>query len=448
MSQVLILSLAALLLLACETAYPEPQLEVSPLGEQAGRWRAVTDETVKLTVVAPGAEQVKLFYRPVDAIDRHVELRSFSEKDAPDSGGRFTHEWRAGEDLGGEVWAEVIYDDGMKKEIEPIAIAHESAIKGSRTEVPIDSIGRSASGDESERADKLTGGKIEQAELTPGNPRIWLTVNVPAFRLTLWQEGREIRTYQIGIGRRNFPLPVGERKATEIVWNPAWIPPSSSWVLDSGDVEPGERIEADDPRNPLGKIKIRLGDAVLIHEAAKPSDIGRLVSHGCIRMLSEDIFDLAGRIVEARSLPVTPEQIERARTSDERVAARLDPPIWVDINYDTEVIEGGSIHLYPDVYRRNKDLIATLRAELEEAGVAREQLSDETLKAMRERVRSDEKFVVRLDDLKAGQALTSGRTEPLTDQSMAGAKREGKRKTGDSEAEKRVSEAARPSSRG
>src|SRR5690606_15918878 len=103
---------------------------------------------------------------------------------------------------------------------------------------------------------------------------------------------------------------------------------------------------------------------------------------------------------------------------------------------------------YPDVYRRNKDLIATLRAELEEAGVAREQLSDETLKAMRERVRSDEKFVVRLDDLKAGQALTSGRTEPLNDQSMAGAKREGKRKAGDSEAEKRVSEAARPSSRG
>ena len=111
-------------------------------------------------------------------------------------------------------------------------------------------------------------------------------MNVPAFRLTLWQNGKEVKTYQIGVGRKKFPLQIGERKATQIVWNPEWVPPDSSWVHESEDVEPGERIEADDPRNPLGKVKIPLGGGYLIHQAAKPSDIGHLVSHGCIRMLA------------------------------------------------------------------------------------------------------------------------------------------------------------------
>ncbi|MCA1853720.1 MAG: hypothetical protein LC647_15410, partial [Beggiatoa sp.] len=49
---------------------------------------------------------------------------------------------------------------------------------------------------------------------------------------------------------QGFPLPIAERKASEIIWNPEWVPPDSTWVEESKDVEPGERTEADDPRNP------------------------------------------------------------------------------------------------------------------------------------------------------------------------------------------------------
>jgi hypothetical protein len=40
---------------------------------------------------------------------------------------------------------------------------------------------------ESERSDKLTGGHIETADFEPDAPDIRLTLNVPTFRLTLWQ---------------------------------------------------------------------------------------------------------------------------------------------------------------------------------------------------------------------------------------------------------------------
>jgi hypothetical protein len=389
----------------------EPKLEAEPLDGQIGRWHQVTSDTVRLTVSAPGAERIRLLYKPFAAVGRHAELKKFT---AEKGQSEFAYEWKAGSDLAGDVWAEITYPDGMRKQTEPLAIAHQSAIGGQAGEVPLDSVGGSVNSDESARADKFTGGRIEQAALKAGDRHIWITVNVPAFRLTLWQNGKEVKIYEIGIGRKNFPLPVGARKASEIIWNPEWIPPDSAWVEESAGVEPGERVEADDPRNPLGKVKIRLGDAVLIHEAAKPSDIGRLVSHGCVRMLTADIYDLTEKIVAARSLPVTKEQIEQTRTNTERLAVKIEPPLWEDINYATAVIEGRTLHLYPDVYGRGDNTLASLRAELREAGVPEERLDDQTLRQMNERVSRTEEFVVSVDDIKAGRALTAGRTAPLT----------------------------------
>jgi hypothetical protein len=115
---------------------------------------------------------------------------------------------------------------------------------------------------ESERSDKITGGQIEVAEFAPNEPDIRLTLNIPSFRLTLWQNGKEVKSYFIGVGMKEHPLYIGDREAREIIWNPAWIPPSSDWVLEMKGVSPGEVIKASDSRNPLGKMKIPLGDSL------------------------------------------------------------------------------------------------------------------------------------------------------------------------------------------
>ena len=39
-------------------------------------------------------------------------------------------------------------------------------------------------------SDKYTGGHVEHADLIEGDPNIEITVDVPAFRLTLWQDGK------------------------------------------------------------------------------------------------------------------------------------------------------------------------------------------------------------------------------------------------------------------
>jgi hypothetical protein len=266
---------------------------------------------------------------------------------------------------------------------------------------------------ESERSDRLTGGKIEKAEFEPGQPDIYLTLNVPSFRLTLWQNDREVKSWHVGVGMKDYPIYIGEREAREVIWNPPWIPPSSDWVSGHKGVRPGEVIKASDPRNPLGKVKIPLGDGYLIHQAKGVGDLGNLVSHGCVRMLRADLYDLAEKIVAARSLPVTRRQIANAKATKNTLVAALDDPLEFDINYDTLVVEGGVLYIYPDVYDRRTNTVARLREELRASSVDVSGLDDAELEKMLSSVTRRTKFVVPVSSIQQGRALADGHTEPL-----------------------------------
>ncbi|MEJ7860978.1 MAG: L,D-transpeptidase [Pyrinomonadaceae bacterium] len=263
---------------------------------------------------------------------------------------------------------------------------------------------------ESARSDKFTGGKIEKTGLAPGDSDIKITINVPAFQMTLWQNGKEVKTYPIGVGLLDYPIYVGLRRASQVIWNPNWIPPKSDWVEGSKKVKAGEIILPTDSRNPLGKLKIPLGDGYLIHQAKGVGDLGGLVSHGCVRVLQTDLYDLAEKIVAARELEVTPTQISKAKRTKKTLAAELEPTIPVEITYDTLVVEAGKLHIYPDVYERKNNTIENLRAELQTSGVNASKLSDATLKKMLGLAAAKKQFVVSVRNIEAGKALVGGQT--------------------------------------
>lgn len=266
---------------------------------------------------------------------------------------------------------------------------------------------------ESERSDKLTGGRVERAEFAAGEPDIRLTLNVPSFRLTLWQNDREVKSYFVGVGMKDYPIYIGDREATEVIWNPVWIVPSSDWTRGRKGVKPGQVVKPTDPNNPLGKLKIPLGDGYLIHQAASTTDLGGLVSHGCVRMLRADLYDLAEKIVAARSAPVSRKQIQAAKLNKKTLVATLDEPLPVDINYDTLVVEGGALHIYPDVYERRQNTPERLRAELQSSGIDVSQLDEETMKEMLAKVTRRTRFVVEAASIEEGRALEDGRLLPL-----------------------------------
>ena len=101
---------------------------------------------------------------------------------------------------------------------------------------------------ESARSDTRTGGTIEKAALISGGKDIKITINVPAFQMTLWQNEKEVKSYPIGVGMKEFPMFIGLREINMLIWNPSWIPPDSEWVAEGLR---GVPIPPTDPRNPL-----------------------------------------------------------------------------------------------------------------------------------------------------------------------------------------------------
>ena len=399
-----------------------PAIEASPVLSNDGGYQLVSGDSFTITVHAPDATEVELFYQPVTAGDRAVLLQTLG----PTADRKvFTVDLKIPQDFNGEVWGRVKYPNGEIKETDHLLLARHDetssetgsdvATKQSSTPDKSDESGRRGQigedGDESARSDQHTGGRVQTAALKPGGGDVRITVNVPAFRMTLWQGDKEVKSNYVGVGLKKFPIPIGMRSADKIILNPDWVPPNSAWVRKSQNVEPYERIPADDPNNPLGKIKIPLGQAYLLHEAQSRSDIGNLVSHGCIRVMRDDLFAVTEMIAKALNLSAS-DQIAAARESKDRSVIKLGDDIPVDINYDTMVVENGMLNIYPDVYDRNSNTIENLRAEFRAFDVDTSKLNDEDLKQMLDKVNSDQRFVIAIEEVKKGNAL-EGKVEPL-----------------------------------
>ena len=262
---------------------------------------------------------------------------------------------------------------------------------------------------ESARSDKFTGGNIAKTTLEPGDGDIKITINVPAFQMTLWQDGKEVKSYPIGVGLLEYPIIIGKREGSSIEWNPVWIPPSSDWIEKSSTVKAGEIVLPTDPRNPLGKVKIPLGYGYLIHQAKGAGDMGSLVSHGCIRVLQPDLYDLAEKIVSARDLEITPQQIAAAKRTKKTLIARLDPVVPVEITYDTIVVEGGRLTIYPDVYNHKRNTVDNVRKELSSSGIDHSAVTDTEIKRMIGLATEKRKYVVDVTAIEAGFATSKGR---------------------------------------
>ena len=261
---------------------------------------------------------------------------------------------------------------------------------------------------ESARSDKFTKG-IVRASLVPGDAAVKLTINVPSFQMTLWQGGNEIAVYPVGVGKIDYPVAISLRKGTSIEWNPVWIPPSSDWIEKSSTVKAGEVVLPTDPRNPLGKVKIPLGYGYLLHEAKGPQDMGGLVSHGCIRVMQRDLYDLSEKIVAALGLDVTTEQIAAAKRNKKTLVVPMDPPLTVEITYDTIIVEDGRLHVYPDVYQLKKNTLENFRAELKSSGADDSLVTDVEIRRILGRVKGKTKYVADVADLEAGKATSRGR---------------------------------------
>ncbi|HEY4640404.1 MAG TPA: L,D-transpeptidase [Thermoanaerobaculia bacterium] len=100
--------------------------------------------------------------------------------------------------------------------------------------------------------------------------------------------GVDVKKYDIAVGSKKHPTPMGRFTVRHIIWNPAWHPPDKPWAKGKSATPPGH------PKNPMKVVKVFFQEPdYYIHGTDDEESIGEAASHGCLRMRVTDAYDLA-----------------------------------------------------------------------------------------------------------------------------------------------------------
>lgn len=165
-----------------------------------------------------------------------------------------------------------------------------------------------------------------------------IVVNIPAFALTLYEDGIPIRTYPVGVGQSVMPSRLGETRIINNVHNPTYYPPNW-WSRGLRPIPPG-------PDNPVGTRWLGLGfPGYGIHGTNNPASIGTAASAGCIRMHNADVEELSRLVGVGTPVRLVYETVE----------------VWSD-----EQTGESFIRVFPDVYRWGTSTLEQVEIQLEE----------------------------------------------------------------------------------
>jgi murein L,D-transpeptidase YcbB/YkuD len=239
--------------------------------------------------------------------------------------------------------------------------------------------------------------RIEQIELIELNMERWrwlpreragtyIVVNIPAFRLDVWERDTVVLSMRVVVGKKDTPTPIFNDAMTHIVFSPYWnVPPgiardetlpsalrdpsflrrTNMEVLDrSGQVVDADSIDlerGDDYRfrqrpgsgNALGHVKFMFPNEFNVYLHDTPADslfarASRSFSHGCVRV--EQPQALAEYLLKGRA-EWTREAIAAAMHAGDERTVKLAAAVPVYIGYWTaDVTPDGKVAFVPDVY--------------------------------------------------------------------------------------------------
>jgi murein L,D-transpeptidase YcbB/YkuD len=232
----------------------------------------------------------------------------------------------------------------------------------------------------------------------------YIQVNIPDYRLDVFEGGRSVMSMAVVVGKQMSPTPMFSDHAIAVEVNPYWNVPASiahaeiapKAAHDPGYLERshlhvlseagqnGKEVDAQTvdwsdtsggatyalrqdpgPDNPLGRIKIALPNPydVYLHDtpaghlfSAKDRDF----SHGCIRV--EKPLDLAAYLLQG-SPEGSPDHLQQLIASGDNHWIKLPHPEAVHILYWTAWVDpDGTIEFRKDVYGHDMRLDQALRS--------------------------------------------------------------------------------------
>lgn len=184
--------------------------------------------------------------------------------------------------------------------------------------------------------------EIPSQWLLPDSKSTGLVVNIPEMRLFVYtgRGGKQsVRTFPIGIGDADYPTPTGSYRIGEKRIHPTWyIPPSLREKYHRATFPPG-------PGNPLGDYWMGLeGTLYGIHGTDIPWSVGRMVTHGCIRMYPEDITELFPSVKKGTKVQLVYQPVK---------VALISGRIYIEVHRDVySLFDNLAAHGYDIIVRK------------------------------------------------------------------------------------------------
>ncbi|MBI5639339.1 MAG: L,D-transpeptidase family protein [Nitrospirae bacterium] len=195
--------------------------------------------------------------------------------------------------------------------------------------------------------------KVNTRKIVPFAVESGIIINIPERTLYYFKNNQLIRSFPVGMGQLtsktkvSWKTPIGKFKVIAKEKNPTWyVPPS---IQEEMEIEGKEVITSmpPGPDNPLGRYALKTSmQGIMIHETIKPTSVNRYRSHGCIRVLPENME----KFFEEVELNVSGELIYM--------------PVKAAVSDKGRVF----LEVHKDFYSRLRNLKEEAKSQLEKAG--------------------------------------------------------------------------------
>jgi murein L,D-transpeptidase YcbB/YkuD len=214
----------------------------------------------------------------------------------------------------------------------------------------------------------------------------YIIVNIPEYRLEVWDERRVALAMRVVVGKKDTPTPIFSDQMTYLVFAPYWNVPddivqnetlpsvmrdpaflarTNMEVVDThGNIVDPVSVDLSNPAayrfrqrpgtaNSLGMVKFMFPNTfnVYFHDTPADSLFARAIrsfSHGCVRLEQPEAL---AQYVLADQPTWTPEKIQAAMHGDEETTVKLKRSIPVYLGYWTaRVSSDGVVQFRSDVY--------------------------------------------------------------------------------------------------
>ncbi len=196
--------------------------------------------------------------------------------------------------------------------------------------------------------------RITLRKIIPETMQNGILIDIPGRMLYFFEGGAPIMAFPVGLGmpkgegEKGWETPAGKFTIKGKLKSPDWKVPKSIQEEMKREGLAVKESYPPGPKNPVGGyVLLTTLPGILIHETIDPLSINKYLSHGCVRVMRDDmeqLFDSSGSGVSGEIVyaPI-------------KLASRSDGRVFMEVN--------------KDIYENVKDMQAEARRLIEKAGL-------------------------------------------------------------------------------